>query len=299
MGERDWLCAGPSFLVPRRLSEVYVGIASFLTVQTCHEGGAWFTVTKHQSPQTFRVHLHIMAEPVVFRKSSRCRYCKEPIYPRARRCNACGSFQDWRRFFDFSAVILSLLVALVSVLSAIVPQIANLLPPWGSKLKVSSYYFSTDAVSLLVENRGNKPGHIGRVKAVVYCKGLYFTEYGMTKEQLATHIPPWGVEIDLGTSQQTSRIVPERTSREIPFVLSKSMLEAWAKSFPAEAVPLVGDFALALGNESIHIRITAELWNYGENTPTLVEVTPSPDIPFRRDFAIITQEAQSFLNNPK
>jgi hypothetical protein len=93
---------------------------------------------------------------------SRCLSCQEPIHPKAKLCKTCKSYQDWRRHFNFSAVVLSLLVALISVISAVGPRIISWLPPFGSRLEVKSFYYSTDAIVLIVENEGNQAGHIGR-----------------------------------------------------------------------------------------------------------------------------------------
>src|SRR5258708_30177036 len=52
---------------------------------------------------------------------SRCVTCREKIERGAKICIRCNQFQDWRRFFGLSSTILSLLVALVSVLSIAIP----------------------------------------------------------------------------------------------------------------------------------------------------------------------------------
>ncbi len=155
-----------------------------------------------------------MATEQDLQKTERCRVCKEPMNPGAIRCTRCNSYQNWRRYFDFSAVVLSLLVALVSVVSAVGPQIVALLPPWGSNLQIRSYYFNEDTVSLIVENSGNRPGYIGKVTAVVYCtvKGVFYPSDPFLASMVnvdAEHKPPkWGFMLDLGTSKETSRIIP-------------------------------------------------------------------------------------------
>jgi len=58
---------------------------------------------------------------------SECRVCKEPIRTGAQRCTHCGTFQNWRRYLTFSATVLSLLVALVSVLTVGIPIVMNAL----------------------------------------------------------------------------------------------------------------------------------------------------------------------------
>jgi hypothetical protein len=216
------------------------------------------------------------------------------MYPGATRCSACNSYQNWRRFFDFSAVILSLLVALVSVVSAVGPQIVALLPPWGSDLESRSYYFSADTVSLIVENSGNKPGYVGKISAVVYCKGAFFNSnlfsagvQGVDSE----HKPPiWGFMMDLGTSNQTSRTIPARSSREVPFIFPAELLRRAEADFPKEGAYPARSFRTVLYDESVCIGLTAEVWNYGKKAPTTLDVTPpKTDTPFWRGFTAITQ----------
>jgi hypothetical protein len=46
-----------------------------------------------------------------------CKVCGEEIRESARKCNHCDSYQDWRLNIGFSNTVLSLLVALCSVLT--------------------------------------------------------------------------------------------------------------------------------------------------------------------------------------
>src|SRR6266566_8183640 len=167
------------------------------------------------------------AQPTL-EKTSRCRVCGEPIYPKAKRCNACRAYQDWRRYFNFSAVVLSLLVALISVISAVGPRMISWLTPLGSILEIKEYNYSTNAITLFVENKGNRPGLIGRVNVLIYCFGADFNQndrvkYGPNADR-STLPPVWGVNIDLGTSPNMNRTVPARSSREISFLLSQKTL---------------------------------------------------------------------------
>ena len=107
-------------------------------------------------------------------KTSTCYLCQEPIYPTAKMCNACHSYQDWRRFFSFSSVILSLLIALISVVSAVGPGIVGMLFPPRSHLVFVRCNYTKDGIAVFVENEGSRPGGIGGVTMLVYCKGLYF-----------------------------------------------------------------------------------------------------------------------------
>ena len=50
-----------------------------------------------------------------------CRMCYALMPISARKCTVCQSYQDWQRYLSGSSVVLSLLVALVSVLTFALP----------------------------------------------------------------------------------------------------------------------------------------------------------------------------------
>lgn len=224
----------------------------------------------------------------------RCLSCQEPIHPKAKLCKTCKSYQDWRRYFSFSAVVLSLLVALISVISAVGPRMISWLPPLGSRLEVKSYYYSPDAITLIVENKGNRAGYIGRVNVVLYCNGAFFHDNDLDKYEhdinSSTQAPVFGVNIDLGTSPNTSRTIPARSIREISFILSRDRLLKAEEDFEKRGRYALGNFSTVLYNESVRIIITAELWNYGQKSPNPVPVSETPDPPFWRGFTTITEK---------
>jgi len=228
---------------------------------------------------------------------SRCSSCQEPIHPKAKLCKTCKSYQDWRRHFNFSAVVLSLLVALISVISAVGPRIISWLPPFGSRLEVKRFYYSTDALVLLVENQGNQAGYIGRVNVALYCIGAYFHQWQRAQyldkyqpnSNPSTQPPVWGRGIDLGTSENTSRTISARSSREISFILSRDMLQDAQKSFPTDGPYPAGNFRTVLYNESVRIKISVELLDYRLTNPKVVEVTGPSGEPFWIGFTTITQ----------
>lgn len=229
-------------------------------------------------------------------KTARCRVCKEPMFSGAKRCTACKSYQGWRRFFDFSAVVLSLLVALISVLSAAGPKLVALLPPWGSALAVKSNYFSPDRISLIIQNTGNQPGLVGKVTVLVWCWGIYYNGNAFTPEQWKANTPRWGFDVDLGTSPGISRTIPPRSSREIAYNFSRQMLFEWKNGFPKDLPwPDPGDFENALNKWDVRVRVRAELWDYGADQPRTVDLVPSDPkevkqgAPFLRAFNAVTQ----------
>jgi hypothetical protein len=53
----------------------------------------------------------------------KCIACKSEIEKGATLCSECGSYQNWRRHFTFTSTVLSLLVALISVIGLVAPII--------------------------------------------------------------------------------------------------------------------------------------------------------------------------------
>ena len=151
---------------------------------------------------------------------------------------------------------------------------------------------------LIVENKGNQAGLIGRVNVVLYCPGAYFHQSDLKKYLDENHLksdpstqpPVWGVNIDLGTSPTTNRTIPARSSREISFILSRDMLRAHEKAFPRVGPDPAGNFCKALYNGWVRIKIAVELWDYKQTNPKVVKLPePSGEEPFWRGCDTITQ----------
>jgi hypothetical protein len=89
-----------------------------------------------------------------------CKVCAEKIKSAARICIHCSSYQDWRADLNISSTVLSLLVALVSVLTVAAPVMINALTPKNSKLAVSFQGANNQNMDILVSNGGSRPGTI-------------------------------------------------------------------------------------------------------------------------------------------
>ena len=90
-----------------------------------------------------------------------CVRCAEPISSKAHKCKHCGGFQDFRRFFDFSNIALSLLVAIISVSTVFIDRIPSLLKEinsGGINLGVLSNVTnaSMEEITIIYMNNGNK-----------------------------------------------------------------------------------------------------------------------------------------------
>ena len=94
----------------------------------------------------------------------KCISCKTLIDEKAVKCIHCEAFQDWRRYFPISSVVLSMLVALISVLGITIPILINAFQSEYSKVEIRVQSCEVDKgeirLYLLVSNKGNKPAFL-------------------------------------------------------------------------------------------------------------------------------------------
>jgi hypothetical protein len=89
-----------------------------------------------------------------------CRICGEDIKLSAIKCTHCDSYQDWRSSLTFSSTILSLLVALIAVLTAALPVVTREFSTKHSRILFSYLWASSEYVSVLSSNSGNSHGAV-------------------------------------------------------------------------------------------------------------------------------------------
>ena len=85
-----------------------------------------------------------------------CRVCREPIRHGAKKCIHCDSMLDWHRWLGISQTTLALLVALVSVLAASGPRVAELFTPGRSDLNLYVRQVVQRFLELAGANTGNR-----------------------------------------------------------------------------------------------------------------------------------------------
>lgn len=105
----------------------------------------------------------------------KCMFCGEDINDAAIKCIHCDSFQNWRRFFGTSQVILSLLVALVSVSTVAVPIFVKALKSANSEISTTYLAGKVNRLYLLASNTGTRPGAISNVALVLEAKSYPIT----------------------------------------------------------------------------------------------------------------------------
>jgi hypothetical protein len=97
--------------------------------------------------------------------SKPCKVCGEPIKKLARVCIHCNNYQDWRADLNISNTVLSLLVALFSVLTVALPAITTFITPKNSNLIFSFQVGTGNTISVLVTNTGIRPGAVHYLRA--------------------------------------------------------------------------------------------------------------------------------------
>ena len=84
-----------------------------------------------------------------------CRVCRETIKDGASKCTHCDSFQKrWRSFFNFSSLVLSLLIALIAVTTAGIPVFKSLKAPKAS-VRYEILSCKANEVRIIAVNSGN------------------------------------------------------------------------------------------------------------------------------------------------
>jgi hypothetical protein len=107
-----------------------------------------------------------------------CKVCAEAIKAAARKCIHCDSYQDWHSNINVSSTVLSLLVALISVLTTALPVIKETITTKNSDLSFSFQGSVGNLVSVLVTNQGARPGTVAnRGKIAVTIKEEGSTRY--------------------------------------------------------------------------------------------------------------------------
>src|SRR5689334_511078 len=66
-----------------------------------------------------------------------CVTCLSKIKKSQKKCIECDSYQDWRRHFQGGENVITLLVALISVLGIVIPSLASLWESHNSEIHVS------------------------------------------------------------------------------------------------------------------------------------------------------------------
>jgi hypothetical protein len=120
----------------------------------------------------------IPVPPIVSTKP--CRFCCEPIDPRATVCKHCRTDLSIRRYLTLSNTTLALFTALIAVVGTFAPAIKNTFVPNTSQLRARFVNFTVASDKLfatfIVTNAGGQPGVVGNGSLYMAIKGSDNTE---------------------------------------------------------------------------------------------------------------------------
>jgi hypothetical protein len=91
-------------------------------------------------------------------KAKLCKVCGEPIALIAKKCTHCDSYQNWFSNISISSSVLTMLVALLSVLTVTVPVFREALTPKNSDIIATLQDSDETRIMVVVSNKGVRPG---------------------------------------------------------------------------------------------------------------------------------------------
>jgi hypothetical protein len=100
-----------------------------------------------------------------------CKVCGEEIKKTALKCIHCDSYQDWRGSLNLSQTVLALLIALITVATAMIPVISDALLTKNSAMVIVFQGATDKAITFLVSNTGTRPGSISRTMTLALENG--------------------------------------------------------------------------------------------------------------------------------
>jgi ribosomal protein L40E len=97
--------------------------------------------------------------PEIQDQTKNCKVCASEIPLAASKCVKCGSYQNYRRYFEFGNSTIALLIALISVISLASKDISDLyrslfVDPLQSDFTARISTIKRDRLSILFQNNG-------------------------------------------------------------------------------------------------------------------------------------------------
>lgn len=126
-----------------------------------------------------------------------CQLCSAAIPNAAIKCRHCNGYQRRWFFLNLSTPVLSLLVALVSILSLALPTLISAITYPHSDVRVAFQYFEDGTAHFVASNGGTRAGSVGEV----------YLDYGQKGER------------HFFRSVAGSRSIPPGASSELTFQL--------------------------------------------------------------------------------
>jgi len=119
-----------------------------------------------------------------------CKICRKSIEMGAIKCTECGSFQNWRRHFSISTVVLSLLIALISVTTTAIQVSKGLLAKEQSDIRFSIVRYGPDSIMIMGSNLGDRAGALRHATLAIKSKDKVVNTYNLVWEDVDLVIKP-------------------------------------------------------------------------------------------------------------
>jgi hypothetical protein len=149
-----------------------------------------------------------------------CKVCGEAIKKVARICTHCNNYQDWRAELNIGGTVLSLLVALFSVLTVALPAITAFLTPKNSDLIFSYQGTLGNTISLLITNIGIRPGAVHYLRVTSQDSPVIFPF-------TLLEINAKGSSMDNSDASESARIIEAGKSQLVNFYMLVNFVAAW------------------------------------------------------------------------
>ncbi len=107
-------------------------------------------------------------------KKQICRDCRSPMNEGAAKCTSCGSFQNWRRHFTFTATVVSFFLGGVATAGIIIDPVKEWLTPL-TDVSVERVGVTAKGYTVIVHNKGRATAVIKYIN-VFYGENLDFLQ---------------------------------------------------------------------------------------------------------------------------
>ena len=113
-----------------------------------------------------------------------CSLCAETIAATAIKCRHCDGYQGRWFFLNLSAPVLSLVVALVSILALAIPAMVRTFDRPRSDVRLTFQYFEDGTAHFIASNLGARPGSVGEVYLDYGPQGMRYALRSETKQRV-------------------------------------------------------------------------------------------------------------------
>ena len=159
-----------------------------------------------------------------------CRYCRHELQKGAILCVQCKKFQNWQRYVGFSSTMLALVIALISVSSAVLPGLIELLTPARTQYDMTVIEHREGQFVVLAKNSGNRDVTVGAVQIEIRSIGTF-----------TAALKASGREVRPGATRELVITYPEQDRWEYEYALGHYYWRGEDSSDQTDKVPRHGN----------------------------------------------------------